>query len=144
MLTKYIMNQALLMNSSSYSTHFISSFGLPPAPPEVLLRSCFEARRAGSSAPRHHDRHLQQEHQLCSHKGLSLFLYCPFKYVHLVSGSQSTIKGKICCCWLIILINHSHAACRWQNVTYIYLLEPILFSAVSYAVKTLLTSIVDF
>lgn len=42
---------------------------MPPAPPEVLLWSGVEARWAGPSETRHHHRHLQQEHQLCSHKG---------------------------------------------------------------------------
>lgn len=55
-----------------------SFLGPSSAPLEVLLRGCVEARRAGPSAPRHHDRHLQQEHQLCSHKGLTLFLNCAF------------------------------------------------------------------
>lgn len=44
---------------------------MPPAPPEVLLWSGVEARWAGPSETRHHHRHLQQEHQLCSHKGTS-------------------------------------------------------------------------
>lgn len=43
---------------------------LSPAPPEVLLRGRVEARRAGAAAARHHERHLQQEHQRSSRKGL--------------------------------------------------------------------------
>lgn len=44
---------------------------LSPAPPEVLLRGRAEARRAGPAAARHHERHLQQEHQRSGRKGLT-------------------------------------------------------------------------
>lgn len=56
---------------SCFSLNLLSLCVSCPAPPEVLLRGCVEARRACPAAPWHHHSDLQQEHQSCSSKGLS-------------------------------------------------------------------------